>query len=141
MTQVQHLHVRMNIRDGFDLFLVTVKEVGPVSFPFVLLHRQPLVNLLNGIVGQRIFREVFDWFADQFSTIHKNPSLVAFDETSVIGVVSNNDFGSTGIFKTEKELSRGIVAVVFDGKSIFEFDRMFGSAANRQGTVHLSVLP
>ncbi len=139
VTDVQHLHVGVNIRDRLFPRSRTMQEVGPMSGTFIAFHRQSLVDLADCVFGKRIIGQVFDRLTNQLFPIHKDAAFVAFDQDTVVGVVANDHLGATGIRHVEQEVRRGVVAIILGCISIFEFNRMLRFAADRNWTRSLAI--
>ena len=106
---------------------------------FVRFDWQSFVDFADRIFGKRVVGQIFDWLSSQLPAIYENPSLVAFDQNAVVGVVANDHFSTAGVGHVEHELRCGVVAIVLHRISVLVFHWMLGFSADRKWPFGLAV--
>ena len=107
--------------------------------PFIPFHRQPFIDLRDGILGQWVIGEVFDWLTNQFSAIHEDSTSVALNQNSIVRVIADHHLCPSRVGNSEQKFVGGVVAIGFGRKAVFVGDRMLSGAADRGRTSCLSV--
>jgi len=137
MAGVHRLDVTEDVRQRQTTFLNTTVEVVLVAFRLLALIQASLIfDCVLVLIPVFINRG-----AGNLATIHKQPSLCAFEQNPVVTAAGDMHFhaGSKGTHHVE--VVRCVVAVVLRRVTAFEWHRMFGiSPVNGYRTVPFFML-
>ena len=118
MTDLKHAIVRPHIRNWLLARLHALDEVRGV-----VCADLATIDILNGSLGQRIVAQVLDGFANNLSSIDKEPALAAFKQDAVIAFTCDDHLDIVWHCRPNAK-TRGSVVLITDNRmSVFVLDR------------------